>query len=215
MSVLPSSGQSPAQPSSCGLIITVYSFLLVICERFVGLANGRLDAQSGDPFPALASFPASAHRSFSGQRPRARGRTVTSPASGGGAMTVTQETTPTPQISRAPPAILSQCGSCRRRRRGCNLVGVAEAERRVFCLSRVPLAGSRVFRALPRQPAGVAAAAPSLPSVPAPGRDRARVTPLRAHPFLSLPSRPHRVPGIGRCPIDGQLSPEGQRKRDR
>uniref|UniRef100_A0A2K5VD42 WD repeat and SOCS box-containing protein 1 n=1 Tax=Macaca fascicularis TaxID=9541 RepID=A0A2K5VD42_MACFA len=34
-------------------------------------------------------------------------------------------------------------------------------------------------------------------------------------PLSSLSLGPHRIPGIRRCPIDGQLSPEGQRERDR
>lgn len=64
-------------------------------------------------------------------------------------------------------------------------------------------------------PGQSAVAARALDSVPAPGKDRARVTPLSPHRVPSLSPRPNRVPGIRRCPIDGQLFPEGQRERDR
>lgn len=60
-----------------------------------------------------------------------------------------------------------------------------------------------------------AEATPPLPFVPGLGRDRARVTPLSARRSLLCGCVRIVSPGIRRYPIDGQLSPEGQRERDR
>lgn len=92
-------------------------------------------------------------------------------------------------------------------------VGVRQGAGAIVCVSRRSL-----VRGLRSFPGAVGRSRRDRPAPPLRPWDREGPRPRHAprrSAFPSLSLRPHRFPGIGRYPIDGQLSPEGQRERDR